>query len=207
MATFFYHSNHILVAPNKIASMASETIINDCIVDAWHARAIIENNPNIGVLCFTRDPVNFFVSGYRYLRRPELEEQFQTDLCFDEHMETCLERFNQFKKDGYNGYLPPDYFDSHAWWGPVRTIENEIGPPFSKKVKYIRLEDSYTVNRTYLRFSAGFMPDQSSIVKNKTENIEYPKLTNKSIAIIKKICDWEHTGYNLRKSVWKYQHR
>jgi len=187
--------------------MASETILQTCMIDAWHARAILKNQPTASILCFTRDPVDFFVSGFRFLRRPELGVHSKTMRYFDDHMEACLEKFELFQQDGYNGYYPPDYFDSHSWWGPVRTIENEIGPKYIKKVKWIRLEDSYTVNRTYLRFSSGYIPEKSTHVKNNTKGVLYPQLTDKSIAIIKKICDWEHTGYNLRKSVWKYQHR
>jgi hypothetical protein len=207
VATFFYRNNQLLVAPNKIASMASETILEHFMIDAWHARAILENHPKVGIFCFTRDPVDFFVSGFRFLRRAELEEQYRTSRYFDDHMKACLEKFYELKEDGYNGHCPPDYFDSHAWWGPVRTIENEIGTQYIKKVKWIRLEDSHIVNRTYLRFSSGKIPKESDIVINSTKGVLYPKLSDKSIAIIKKICDWEHTGYNLRKSIWKYQHR
>jgi hypothetical protein len=208
VATFFYRRNLILVAPNKIGSMASETILDKLLIDAWHARDILQINSNVNILCLTRDPVSFFVSGYRYLRRPELEKQYHSNRRFDWHMEACLENYKQFKQDGYNGYRPPHYFDAHSWWGPVRTVENELGKEYLDRVKWIKLEDSYRVKRMYMRFLSNELPSQDKIVINATGNhVPYPRLTDYSIRIMKTLCDWENTGYNFRKSVWKYQHR
>mgnify|MGYP003644271759 CR=1 FL=1 len=213
----------LLIAPNKCASSWVETILqNHQFLDRQQATKQSISTHNY---LLVRDPVEWYVSGYRYCSWFMLEaaETNAVNLhmnSFEQHLEFCVQRA-ELTKIGQMETLKS--FDWHTWINPlysaqgrfnnVNQLRNKSGV-ISHDVKpikiheHIKIEDTLRLNELLREFA---LPRrfqvEAAAIKNKVNVSSYPRpqLTSRSIDLIKALDDWSATfGYDVHQSIEDY---
>ena len=195
----------ILLVPNKCASSSCQRMIPK----QYHKENIndvtLKNNLIWGIV---RDPVEWYVSGWRFFRTGLLPDKSNKPYVkdFDTHLTYCFSISQNYKKNKKQN--SPSVFDTHTWYNPYQQnidIYNHID-------KIIKLENQKRFNQVIGFFSDGGLQGVRKNVNNeekaKRRGIEYiprPKLTDRSIELLHSLDDWSHkAGYNLNQSIEKY---
>ena len=202
MNTFQHPHWGILLTPNKCGSSYAQHMI----AKQYHVNKnnlIFENNI---VWAVVRDPVEWYVSGWRYAVSHLIAEakEMNYNLGFEDHLTYCLTQQEQIKITGrmYN------QFDRHTWYNPYLQCTN-----ISNKInKIIKLENQERFNQVIGFFSDGKSPgapknvnDGEKARRHGKAYVPKPKLTDKSIQLLHSLDNWSMSaGYNLNESITKY---
>lgn len=206
MSKSFLFRDTVLITPNKCGSVTAESFAK--VHQMWvptlinKIRLAQQRNQPLTVYCTTRNPVDYFVSGYRFLKRQPAHTPGCHRWSFEQHLEHALHT-----KHNPHQYTP-DFFEEHAWWGPRRTLE--VCHKYFGRVKWLHLEDK-TVLPQFLISHFDILPHPNTDRNNTDKEspyITYPRLTERCVEIMRELDDWsEICGYNFKKSVKRYNKR
>lgn len=211
MSHWFYRGNKILAVPNKCGTVSAQSMLGTFEIDKRSAPKILAGAQHpVHVYCTTRNPVDFFVSGFRYLRRAPEYIEGNHQLTFEQHLELCVRQHDNQQRDW--SVIKVQHFDAHAWWGPLRTVRYEV--PIQQKINWIKLENTDRLTN----FARHFFKDVNTTFshKNSTDQVQngrfawipYPQLNNTVIEMMRYLDDWSETcGYSFKRSVKQYNNR
>tara|TARA_B110000503_G_scaffold46172_1_gene75404 strand:- start:5285 stop:5941 length:657 start_codon:yes stop_codon:yes gene_type:complete len=212
MDSFFHQQHGVLVAPNKCGSTTLwSTIPRDQLITKF-TPVHFANGINWDAV--VRDPVAFYVSGYRYSAGHMFEEAILMDydpVSFEHHLEYCIGRRHRSDLIDYR-----NQFDTHTWLDPVSHIEllmKNNDSDISRINNFIKLEDATTYNQACDNFSGGKKMTIDNVTSIKAYEdqyrhnrfIDYPVLNDRSISLLRELDIWSHrVGYNLNESIENY---
>jgi hypothetical protein len=193
----------VLVAPNKCASSYAMHIIPKRYqTDKQTVKNFYSDER---VYCLVRDPVEWYVSGWRYASshfiKECLESNYQNN--FDNHLELCLDLQNN-----YNGEQPSQ-FSVHCWYDPIAQ-GNRWGNGIDE---IVQIENQTKFNMVMRMFGANDPIKKRNVyskemIDSRRKGKPYfdkPKLSKHTIKLLKEICKWDKTaGYDLDQSIKKY---
>ena len=202
MNTFYKPKVGILIAPNKCASSYSRKVIpqsNVC------TKKDVTNNHEEKLFCLVRDPVEWYISGWRYAASHLLEQSKSENytLTWDEHLEFCYECVQNW--DGKQ----PDQFGHHCWLNPIAQ-----GTKYTGRIdQVVQIENKKRLWKILKLFDA--VPIDEKVNEYTKENVarrrpgknyyDKPILTKKSIKFLHKLATWSNeAGYNLDTCIKKY---
>tara|TARA_R110000744_G_scaffold232883_1_gene350933 strand:- start:199 stop:855 length:657 start_codon:yes stop_codon:yes gene_type:complete len=212
MNGFFHQQHGVLVVPNKCGSSTLVKTIPKNNHIANFTPVHFANGINWDAV--VRDPVAFYVSGYRYSAGHMFEEAILMDYdpdSFEHHLAYCIRRKHRSDLIDHR-----TQFDIHTWVDPVSRIERLLrnnNSDISRINHFIKLEDATTYNQACDNFSGGekmIIDNVTSIKANDpkhihTRFIDYPVLTDRSILLLRELDIWSHrVDYNLDVSIKKY---
>lgn len=194
----------ILLVPNKCSSSYAQHLIPK----EYHRKfkSDIDYNSETKVWAIVRDPVEWYVSGWRYVRSGFIYEN--KDLTynknFEQHLEYCLEvrKIHNSTKRVYN------QFDRHTWYNPYEQSYDF----FNHIDKIIKLENQKRYNQVIAFFSDNATPTNAKNEYNlrtaQISNLRYypkPTLTKNAISLLKELDNWSYkAGYDLDESIKNY---
>jgi len=193
----------VLVAPNKCASSYALHIIpKSFVTDKQTVKKFYSNET---VYCLVRDPVEWYISGWRYAASHFIQECLESNYQnnFDNHLELCLDLQNN-----YNGEQPTQ-FDVHCWYDPI-TQGNRWGNGIDK---IVQIENQVEFNMLMRLFGAGDPIEKRNVyskqmIDSRRKGKSYfdkPKLSKHTVKLLKSICKWDKAaGYNLNQSIQNY---
>ena len=200
MAIVFYRQFSAVITPNKCASSTVEAsckkyqITNS--IQSYNVARRILSRPEVTVYCTTRNPVDYFVSGYRYLKETKGAGAYvPIKKDFLSHLEMCREQ-KEIQSHQWISLIPP-YFASHAWWGPHRTIKQEL--LYQGNVEWVKLEQPHAVE-TLIKQIWNIDIPQHKVRINTTDRSRYVRrpLTDREVELIAELEDWSHLcGYDV----------
>lgn len=212
MSHWFYYRDKILAVPNKCGTVSAQAMLGKFEIPKDSAPRIIARAVHpVHVYCTTRNPVDFFVSGFRYLRRSPEYREGNHQLTFEQHLEGCVRQHDQYQLNNWS-VVKVQYFDSHSWWGPLRTVRYEV--PIEQKINWIKLENTDSLPNFAQHFFK--YADKSHGHKNSTNTVQsgrfawipYPQLNKTVIEMMRYLDDWsEICGYSFKRSVKQYNNR
>jgi hypothetical protein len=192
----------ILLTPNKCGSTYAQTLIPK----KYHKNKNDLVLKNSVVWAIVRDPVEWYVSGWRYAVSHLIAEakDMNYNLNFQEHLEYCTLQKTQvcFTNRQYN------QFDRHTWYNPYLQCQ-DISSSINKIIK---IENQERFNQVIKFFSDGKDPETPKNVndgekaqRNGKTYISKPKLNESCIKLLHQLDDWSFlVGYNLTKSIQNY---
>tara|TARA_R110000868_G_scaffold172432_1_gene408309 strand:+ start:2486 stop:3187 length:702 start_codon:yes stop_codon:yes gene_type:complete len=212
----------ILIAPNKCASTWVETVLQkDQFLDRQAASKHSRNADTRNYL-LVRDPVEWYVSGYRYCSWFMLEaaETNAVNLhmnSFEQHLELCFQRA-WLASSGHMEILRS--FDWHAWINPlysaqgrfhnVGQLRNSSGN-MSHDVKpikiheHVKIEDTPRLTELLREFALPRANEAALKTKSNVSSYSRPQLSDRSKDLIKALDDWSATfGYDVHQSIEDY---
>jgi|TARA_B110000503_G_C7031032_1_gene363988 hypothetical protein len=208
----FYHPQHgILIAPNKCASTTLQsTIPNNRIILGNHLNSQ-HLSADLVWHVVVRDPVAWYVSGYRYsaahLVNQAREMNYKPD-SFESHLEYCISQRDALLD------AQPSQFDIHTWFNPVDQTARLLKKhhlPITRVNKYIKLENQARFEKIIVNFADGNPVKTANVTSEKitykpfARSIAYPTLNDRSIDLIKQLDNWSYRcGYNLEHSIESY---
>ena len=212
MSHWFYHRDKILAVPNKCGTVSAQTMLGRFEIDKKRVPGILAGSkPTVHVHCTTRNPVDFFVSGFRYLRRAPEYREGNHQLTFEQHLEACVRQHDKYQQRDWS-VIKVQYFDTHSWWGPLRTVRYEV--PIEQKINWIKLENTDRLPNFAKHFfknadtSKGHMNSTNREQHGRFAWIPHPRLTNTEIEMMRYLDDWsEICGYSFKRSLKQYNNR
>lgn len=187
MSQCYYKQYNQLIVPNKCASVTVGSVLNYAQVPTPEIAQIFANRRSVQVWATTRNPVDYFVSGYRYLYHAQ-DDDTPVQRTFSDHLLFCVDQAAEFTEHY------PGYFAGHAWWGPLRTVRLDWG--IDKPVNWIKLEDPNSL-WLHMRKLYNIHMDRSLKLNTspKTPPIEF---TDTVIDLIKQLENWsEECDYDI----------
>lgn len=203
MNTFQHPQWGILITPNKCGSTYAQHMIPKQYHVGKHDLSIKSNTIIWGIV---RDPVSWYVSGWRYAKSHLIAEarQMNYNLNFDDHLEYCIEQKEQQKNTSrmYN------QFDRHTWYNPLQQCLDTT----LRVNKLIKLENQSRYNQVIEFFSDGKDPEDPKNVNDGTKSSRHgseytpmPELTGRAKKLLYQLDDWSaRAGYNLDESIKNY---
>ena len=184
----------LLIFPNKCASSWAdhEVVVGEYKIDPAEA---VELAKHTAVTIVIRDPVSWYVSGWRWWKHnhPEYHKNFETHLRLCLVWKTCYD----------NGKYVPNQFDEHTWAAPGLILHKKILP--SKIIKLENKKLLYSTTQQYkdkpIDTKIRNASDQVTI-----KQVSKSKLTPLSIHYIKQLYKDEYffNQYNLDDSIQRY---
>lgn len=188
MSQCYYRQYNLLIVPNKCASVTVGSVLTHAQVPKPEIARNFANRRSVQVWATTRNPVDYFVSGYRFLYYAQNDSHMAVQNTFADHLQFCVDQAAAFTGDY------PGYFGGHAWWGPLRTVRKQWG--IEKPVNWIKLEDPNAV-WLHMRKLYNIRMDRSVRLNTspKTPPIEF---TDRVIDLIKQLENWSgECGYDI----------
>lgn len=192
----------ILLTPNKCGSTYAQSLIPK----QYHRNKNDLSKHNCIVWAVVRDPVEWYISGWRYAVSHLIAEAkaMNYNLNFNDHLEYCLCQKTQVSEINRNY----NQFDRHTWYSPLlqcKHISNKID-------KIIKIENQIRFNQVMKFFSDGKNPENPKNVNNgdkaQRNGRNYtprPKLDEHAIKLLHELDDWSNNaGYVLSKSIQNY---
>lgn len=208
MAVYITHpdGNSVLTVPTKTASMYVEIQCDYRTTERQHL------NTDLPTTVIGRDPVSWYVSGYRHCTNPEW---MQSDSSYTTHYQPDLEshlRHCIYRRDrAFGGVLDSlTPWDFHSWMNAEyqaqgRFYELDENQPVLKTApqnvtRRIQLENVSVFEQTVREFSARDRLDTNRHNINTAKN--YPDITPKAADLMRELDDWSHLyGYDLDQSL------
>lgn len=195
----------LLLAPNKCASSWLDTQLEHLLIDNANRRYIrsLVLQERVPVYMTVRDPVQWYVSGYRFALRHNLngpQENYSYAYTFDEHLQRCVIR--KILAESEHHPLAYNLTDSHTWVSPYQQMLLALDlarPRFP--IKYLKIEERTRLYSTIERFKGSEV--DKNLINSSTG--EMPRLHHDTIALIRWLDNWSHhVGYNTNESINNY---
>jgi hypothetical protein len=208
---FFKKDIGLLVSPNKCASTYARTVIPAEYQLSKKQVKDLEKN-DYKVFCQVRDPIEWYVSGWRMCASGILSCIRETgyNLTWEEHLELCYKEHEEyFSKQNWNGNQPSQ-FAVHCWFNPV--CQGYRGGR-GRVSQWIKIENKKRFNKIIRLFNG--VPKDKKENEYTQKNVESrrpgkhyydkPVLTKKSIKFLHKLGTWsKEAGYDLDQCIENY---
>lgn len=201
-----------MVSPNKCASTYARTVIP---LEYHVSKKQIKNleETDYKVFCQVRDPVEWYVSGWRMCVSSILACVRETgyNLTWEEHLELCYREHEEyFSTQSWNG-SQPSQFGVHCWFNPVCQGYRGGGGRVSQ---WVKIENKKRFNKILKLFDS--VPKDEKVNVYSLKNVkarrpgkmyyDKPVLTKKSIYLLQKLATaWsKEAGYDLDQCIENY---
>ena len=201
----YYSQWAAVITPNKCASSTVEAHAVRYRIPTWQGIENTINRPQVQVYCTTRNPIDYFVSGYRYLKDTEgAGEDVEIKRDFESHLMMCLEQ-KEIQSPHWISLIPP-YFAAHAWWGPLRTVTVDYA--YTGPVNWIRLEDPNAV-WLHLRKLWRLNIPRTDRLNNSSRSVHMRRrITDAEVEMIAQLENWSTVcGYDLYECADNFNRR
>ena len=214
MAIYIAHWSQpqLLIVPNKTASMYVE------IVADYRTVSRAECNPLWPATLIVRDPVSWYVSGYRHCVNPGWivsDESYSThnQKDFAGHLQHCLIRRNLAHEGVIDDITPWDF---HSWMNcryqaegryyGLSTDQNRQPRAALNVQNIVQLENQELFDRTVQDYTGKAKLDK--VHHNQNWGTDYPELTDECAELLRQLDDWSHSvGYDLESSIAQYKEK
>jgi len=200
----YYSQWAAVITPNKCASSTVEAHAVRYRIPSWQGIENTINRPQVQVYCTTRNPIDYFVSGYRYLCDSLHWDQQRPAGDFGDHLRHCLHLQQVEAPDWCTPH--PDYFSAHAWWGPLRTVTVDYA--YTGPVNWIRLEDPNAV-WLHLRKLWRLNIPRTDRLNNSSRSVHMRRrITDAEVEMIAQLENWSTVcGYDLYECADNFNRR
>ena len=216
MSQSFYQQFNLLITPNKCGSSTAESWLRHCAVDNAAAQQF-GARPEVSVWCTTRSPVEYLVSGWRFLLcAPDPSDRKTVNPNFKQHLRECVQHRDNYHLqrsdrvlciNGEHVQQYPCYFAGHAWWGPRRTVEQDFGFD-SATVNWIQLEDPNALRNSIRKLYGFKTPHNGFFNQSSVQHAPYPELDAETVDLMRELDNWSKLcGYDFDETVERYNRR
>jgi len=213
VAIYVVHGQELLIVPTKTASMTVEY----CAGDRVRSRDAID--PGLPATLLTRDPVSWYISGYRHCHSEswwQSESSYRECATFDfaRHLRLCITRrdrallgtLKEITPWDFHSWINAEYQASGKFYELDRDQPNTYTGPFRVESR-VQIEDTQRFAQTVRRFTN--CRDVTQEYHNRNTDAPMRIVIDDTVRdLLRELDDWSHlSGYSFDKSVLRARKR